>query len=78
MNLNDVGALVAFGRVGVALAASRLMSLVTAFGTVGLGAYVIHFPSWEGVAVVALIAGCGLLPALQLERGRQPIVPATE
>lgn len=79
MNLNDIGALVAFGRVGVALAASRMMSLVMGFGTVALAAYVIRSPSWEAVFVVIVVGLCGLLPALAFEaRNRKEPAPRAE
>jgi hypothetical protein len=74
MEMRDIQAIVAVGRVGLALAASRLMSLVSVFGTVGLGAYVISAPSWQGVAVVSLTAACAWT-ALRLEtRGKNDAV----
>lgn len=79
MNLSEMQALVAVGRVGFALAASRLMSLVMGFGTVALAAYVIRSPSWEAVCVVFIVGTCGLLPALAYEaRSRKAPAPESE
>jgi len=79
MEMNDVRVLMAVGRVGFALAASRLMSLVMGFGTVALAAYVIRSPSWEAVSVVAVVGLCGLLPALAFEaRNRKVQTPDNE
>lgn len=52
MEMVDVKALVAYGRVGIELMASKIVSLVCATGTVALSAYLIYSPSWQGVAVV--------------------------
>ncbi len=71
MKLQEVEALIAVGRVGFALAASRLMSLVMGFGTVALAAYTVQSPSWEAVCAVAAVALCGLLPALAFESRSQ-------
>lgn len=78
MNLNEMQALVEVGRLGMALAASRVVSLVLGFGACALAGYVIYSPSWQGVAVVFIVSGCGLYPALRLEVGRKPNTPTSE
>lgn len=68
MQMNELKAIVAVGRIGMELAASRLMSLVLGSGVVALAGYVIYSPSWQGVAVVGLVSACGLLPSLRYEQ----------
>lgn len=69
LKLPDVKALVAFGRVGVAILASRLLSLTALFGVVALSAYVAYSPSWQGAACVGVLALFVFIPALKAESG---------
>jgi len=70
MKANEVIAMVAFAKVGMSILASRIVSVCALVGVVGLSSYVIYNPSWQGVAVVALAAFCGLLPAIRSEGAR--------
>lgn len=67
LKLPDLEALVAFGKVGVQMLASRLLTLFSLFGCVTLGAYTVYTSSWQGVCVTAILALFVFLPALKLE-----------
>lgn len=58
MNMNDVNALIAFGKAGQQLIAMRIVSLVAICGVIGMCFYVAWRPSWEGVACVCVLAAC--------------------
>ena len=75
MNLNDMGVpdvkmLVAFGKVGIQMLASRLLSLTALFGTIALGAYAVYTASYIGAGVVLILALFVFIPALKSESGR--------
>ena len=75
MNLNDIGvpdisALVRFGRIGVQMMASRILSLTALFGTIALGAYAVYTASYIGAGVVLILALFVFIPALKSESGR--------
>lgn len=68
METIDIKMLVAFGKVGVQLLASRLLSLVALFGVVALSGYSVYMSSWQGAACVAILALFVFQPALKAER----------
>ena len=70
MNLPDMQALIAFGKMGFALLASRILSIVALTGTIALSAYVAYAPSWQGAACVGVVALFGFGPALKAESKR--------
>ena len=67
MEMPDVKALVAFGKLGFSLMASRLMSVIALFGVLALGGFTIYIGSWQGVAVTAIIAWFVFRLALKAE-----------
>ena len=67
IKLPDVKALVAFGKLGVAVLSSRMLSLLSLVGVVALSTGVVYSPSWQGAAVVAVVALCVFIPALKAE-----------
>lgn len=69
--LPDIKALVAFGKLGMAMIASRMLSLVALFGTVALSAYAIYASSWQGAACVGILALLVFRPALRAEVRRE-------
>ena len=76
IQLPDISALVAFGKLGVAVLASRMLSLVSLGGVVALSAYVAYSPSWQGAACVGIVAVFVFVPALKAEsRFRSPDEP---
>jgi len=64
----DVRALVAFGKVGAWLMASKILSILGLFLGVGLGAYTVYAQSWQGVAIFTVYAGAIYWPSLKSER----------
>ena len=56
MGLQEVKALVAFGRLGLAIIASRMLSMLALVGVLALGGYTVYSNSWQGVAVTAIVA----------------------
>jgi hypothetical protein len=74
-NMNDLGvpdisALVRFGRIGVEMMASRLLSLTALFGIIALSAYSVYNASYVGTAIVAVLALFVFIPSLKAESGR--------
>lgn len=67
LGLPDIQALVAFGKLGLALTASRILSITALFGVVALAAYSVYAQSWQGVAGVAIIAWLVFRPCLAAE-----------
>jgi hypothetical protein len=67
METVDLKALVAFGKVGMDMMASRILSLCALVGTVALSAYVAYSPSWQGAACVAIVACATFIPAIHAE-----------
>ena len=65
--LPDVRALVAFGKVGVQLLASRVLSMLALVGVLALAGYSVYAVSWQGVAGVAILAVFVFIPALKAE-----------
>ena len=77
MKMNDIGlpdvkALVAFGKIGMAIMGAKIVSLVSIVGIIALAAYVIYAPSWQGAAVVACVGLLGVLPAINAESRSKP------
>jgi hypothetical protein len=75
MNLNDIGvpdisALVRFGRLGVQMMASRILSLTALFGIIALSAYSVYDASYIGAAICLILALFVFIPALKSETGR--------
>lgn len=58
MDLQEAQAIVRWGKAGMAMMAMRVVSLVAIVGVIGMCFFVGWKPSWEGVACVALLAGC--------------------
>ena len=58
METVDYKALVAFGKLGMDLAASKILSLSALVGVVALGAYVAYNPTWHGAVVDGILALC--------------------
>lgn len=67
LKLPDVAALVAFGKLGLRLIASRAMSLLALLGCVALSTAVVYSPSWQGAAVAVGAMVFIFLPALKAE-----------
>lgn len=72
MGLPDITALVAFGKLGVAVLASRMLSLLSLVGIIALGAYSVYAASWQGAAVVGVVALLCFIPALKSESKQRP------
>lgn len=82
MNMNDLKmpdleALVAFGKMGVKMLASRAVTLLSLLGLLSLGGYAVYASSWQGVVVVAILALLVFRPALAAETGQRD-TPARE
>ena len=71
LGVPDIKMLVAFGKVGISMLASRILSLTALFGVVALAGYVTYNPSWPGASVVAVIALFVFVPALKAESTRR-------
>ena len=71
MEANDYKALAAFGRLGIDLAASRILSYCALVGVVALAGAVAYNPTWEGAAVDLIVALCFWV-AVRAESQRAP------
>lgn len=71
MQANDYKALAAFGKMGMDLAASRILSYCALVGTVALAAIVAYNPSVEGAVVDGILALC-FWAAVTAESRRAP------
>ena len=79
IRLPDLQALIAFGKVGVNLLASRILSMTALFGTIALGAYAVYASSWQGAAITGILALFVFIPALKAEsRGRSGVKDGTQ
>ncbi len=58
METSDLKALAAFGKLGLDLAASRILSYSALAGVVALGGIVAYSPTWQGAAVDGILALC--------------------
>ena len=58
MATNEYQALVAFGKLGMDLAASKILSLCALVGEVALAAYVAYNPTLYGAVCTAIVALC--------------------
>ena len=67
MKVPDIQALIRFGKWGFWLLASRVLSLVALVGLLALAGYVAYSPSWQGAAVVAVVALAAFIPSLKTE-----------
>jgi len=56
--LPDVRALVAFGKLGMELAGSKILSLCALFGVVAIAAYSVYAASYIGAVCSAILAAC--------------------
>lgn len=75
MNMNDLQvpdyrALVAFGKLGIEIMASRMLSLLALFGLIAIAAYSVYAVSWQGAVCVAIVAVFVFIPALRAETNR--------
>jgi len=79
IGLPDIKMLVAFGKVGIEMLVSRILSLTALFGVVALSAYVAYSNSWPGAACVGILALLVFGPALRAEsRGVQEAKNGTQ
>lgn len=67
VKLPDVRALVAFGKLGVRVLASRMLSLLSLAGVIALSVGVVYSPSLYGAAVVGVMALFCFIPSLKAE-----------
>jgi hypothetical protein len=67
METHDVQALVAFGKLGMDLAASKILSLCALVGVVALAAFVAYSPSLYGAVCTAIVAIC-FIAAVRAEK----------
>jgi hypothetical protein len=75
----QIKALVAYGRVGFDLVASRALSLLSMACTFALAAGVVYNPTWQGAAVVGIVAALVFYPALSVDAKRaKPDTPESE
>ncbi len=58
MEPSNLKALVAFGKLGMDLAASRILRLCALVGVVALAAYVAYNPTLYGAVCTAIVALC--------------------
>lgn len=58
METRDIQTLVAFGKLGMDLAGSRILSLTALTGVVAVSAYSIYAMSWQGAVCSAIVALC--------------------
>jgi hypothetical protein len=70
-DLDNIKALVSFGKLGFSLLASRMISVLTLLGLLALSGYVAYVPSWQGAICVAVIALFVFQPALKAEGKRE-------
>lgn len=68
--IDDVRALVAFGKAGMEALASRALSYMALVGAVALASYTIYSESWQGVAVTLIVATLIFIPAVRCESSR--------
>lgn len=75
--MGDLQALVAFGRMGLMMAASRMLSGLSLLGLLFLAWWVASTaePSWQSVVVVGMVALC-FLAAVRAETGHRPATAA--
>lgn len=71
LQLPDMKALVAFGKIGMAMIASRMLSMTALNGVVALAAYSIYAASWIGAACTGIVAIFVFVPALKAESNRK-------
>jgi hypothetical protein len=72
IRIPDIEALVAFGKVGIQMMASRMLSLLSLFGIIALSSYSVYASSWQGAACVGVLALLVFGPALKAEtKGRE-------
>lgn len=69
--IDQVKALVAFGKLGLAIIASRMLSIISLFGLVALASYSVYAQSWQGVAETGIIAWFVFRPCLAHESKRK-------
>lgn len=67
MNPNDLQALMALGKVGLDALGSRMLSMTSLLGVIALAAYTAWRPTYEGVALTAILALLTFIPALKAE-----------
>lgn len=67
LQLPDIKALVSFGKMGMEMMASRMLSLLALVGVLALSVFVVHNPSVIGAVVLATIAVAVFIPALMAE-----------
>ena len=70
MQMNEVQALVEFGKLGVRLVAMRILSAISMLGFLALAAYSVYTATWQGVVVCAIVGFLGVIPAIRAEAKR--------
>lgn len=71
METSDLKALAAFGKLGLDLAASKILSLTVVFGIVAISSYSVYAASWQGAACVVVMAFCFMV-AVRAESRQAP------
>lgn len=67
MEQDQIKAILMFGKLGMQMAAMRIVSVLLSIGGLALAGFVAYSPSWQGAIVTGIIFVCGLIPALRTE-----------
>lgn len=70
METVDIKSLVAFGKLGMDLAGSRILSLCALAGVVAISAYSVYDASWQGAVCTGIVALC-FWASVRVEAGRK-------
>lgn len=54
--LDQLKAITAFGKVGIAMLQARMLSLIAEFALAGLCGFVAYSPTWHGVTLCGILA----------------------
>lgn len=73
LDLPDLQALVRFGKLGMAMASARLLSIIALAGVLAISFYSVYFHSWIGACCAGILALFCFIPALRAEsKVKQP------
>lgn len=67
MEVPDLQALVRFGKLGMAMASARLLSIIALAGVLAISFYSVYFHSWIGACCAGILALFCFIPALRAE-----------
>lgn len=70
IGLPDITALVRFGKLGMRMMASRILSIISLLGVIALSGFVAYSPSWQGAACVGIVSFLVFIPSLKAESMR--------